>query len=39
MEKASLVQALGGFAFAAIIMIGGIVTARRNSKISNPRSK
>jgi hypothetical protein len=39
MEKASMVQALGGFAFAAIILIGGVVMAHRNSKVSNPRSK
>lgn len=39
MEKASLVQALGGFAFIAVIMIGGIVMARRNNKVSQPRVK
>jgi hypothetical protein len=39
MEKASLVQALGGFAFIAVIMIGGIVMARRNNKVSHPRVK
>ncbi len=39
MEKASMIQALGGFAFAAIIMIGGIVVALRANKVSNSRSK
>ena len=39
MEKASMIQALGGFAFIAIIMIGGIVVARRGDKVSHSRSK
>lgn len=40
MEKASMLQALVGFAFAAIIFIGGLALARRgDKKVSHHRSK
>jgi hypothetical protein len=39
MEKASMIQAIGGIAFIVIIMIGGLVVARRNEKVSHQRSK
>jgi hypothetical protein len=40
MEKASMFQAIVGFAFAALIMAGGFVVAHRGGKkVSHSRSK
>lgn len=40
MEKASMIQALVGFGFIALILVGGVLMARRSEKkVSHSRSK